>query len=174
MLRTGESANLTCRMDRTVYTTLTNEADSQGISLNSLINSMVKKHLSWERFAEQIGFIPLSKKAVMRIFDNLDKETIRKIADDVGKTIPKEMLYLTSRDTSFSSITNFVAIWANRLGTVSVVHHDSKFTMTIHHGVGQNFSEYIAEIHKSMSKSLMFSLQVDEIGNNFVSLTIHR
>ena len=174
MLKNSETVNLTCRLDKSVYEVLARDAESKGISINSLINGMTKNYISWEKYAEKIGFIPLSKKAVSRIFDNLESDTIKKIAIEVGATIPKEMLYMTSKDSSFESISKIIPIWSKRFGIENITHEDSKITLTIHHGVSEKFSEYITELFKAMADSLSFRLQVEVIDTNFVRMSMQK
>ncbi len=62
-----KSANLSCRIDNEMYKSLVMDADSKGISINSLINSIVKRHLLWDKFAEEMGLIPLTKRTLKNI-----------------------------------------------------------------------------------------------------------
>ena len=173
-MKNKDTVNLTCRMEKMLYDIISNAAEEQGISLNSLMNSIIRKYISWERYTERIGFVPLSKRAIAQLFNNLDMPVIKKIANDIGSTLPKEMLYLTSDEINFSNITNLVAAWGNRLGAVKCSNGNSTGTtnITIHHGISKNFSEYVAELHRAMAVSLLFNLKIIAIDDNFVSMSI--
>ena len=83
------SVTLACRLDRTVYDLLKVDAKKKGVSLNSLMNSIAKKYVSWEKYADGIGFIPLAKDTVRLLLENLEERKLLKIADHLGKTITR-------------------------------------------------------------------------------------
>jgi len=47
----NQTVNLSCRIEKDVYDVLNKEAKEKGISLNSLVNSMAKKFISWEIYS---------------------------------------------------------------------------------------------------------------------------
>ena len=91
----NKSVNLSCRIEKTIYDELSHEAEKKGISLNSLISSIAKHHITWIRYADEIGFVPITKRMIGKIFKYLDHDSIEKIADDLGGTVPRELLFLT-------------------------------------------------------------------------------
>jgi hypothetical protein len=74
----NNTTNILSRIDTKLYNSLVSDAESRGISINSLINSIIKRHLLWDRFAEEMGLIPLAKRTLKKIFRVLDDETIKK------------------------------------------------------------------------------------------------
>jgi hypothetical protein len=167
-----ETVNVTCRMDKTVYDLLARECENQGISLNSIVNSVVKKYLAWERFADKIGFVPLTKRAVKQLYENIDKDTIKRIANDVGSTVPREMMALTFTDHELYNIVQLIQIWSSRFGTVRADNDGSSINIIIHHGISKNFSEYMAELHKAMAESLSFKLAITKVDEMFIQMKV--
>jgi hypothetical protein len=170
--RKKETVNITCRMDRTLYDILIKECSDQGISLNSIVNSITKRYLSWERYADKIGFVPMTKRAMAQIYNTMDLNTLKKIAHDVGSSVPREMMALTFVDHDLYNIIQLIEIWASRFGTVRADMYGSVLNITIHHSICKNFSEYLAELHRAMAHSLSFKLTITEIEENFVRMQI--
>jgi len=166
------TVTLSCRIDKSVYDLLSAEAEKRGISLNSLVNSITKKYASWEKNAEQVGFIPLSKKAIASIFDELDLVVLKKIANDVGSTIPRTLIMLNFNSLDFKNIITTIDIWAARFGSIRHDVRNTKHIITIYHNVNENFSRYIAEVHKAMASDLKFKINITSITQDAVAMEI--
>ncbi len=166
------SVTLSCRFDRKLYELLQNDCQKKDISLNSLMNSIVKKYLSWEKYAEEIGFIPLAKETVRLVFDNLDDAKIQMIAEHVGRTIPKELILLMFNRIDFDTIMNFIDISSSRYG---IVQHDvigSDHTLTVYHGVNKKFSSFLYSALKTMAKELSFGVELLNMDPKIFSVRI--
>lgn len=168
----NESVNLACRFDKSTYEMLAAEAKKKGISLNSLMNSISKKYLSWDRNANEIGFVPLSKKTVKEIFDSLDVQTITRIAQSVGHTIPRELIFLNYGKITFE---NIIKVLENSGIPFGTVRHDiigSKHNMSFHHNISKNFSIYLSELIKEMAIDLSFKVNIHNIDSSLVCMEI--
>ena len=117
--RKHDTVNLSCRLDKEVYELLNEQAEHQGISMNSLMNSITKRHLTWQRFSDDIGLVPITKLTLERIFQNLDEQTIKKIASDVGGIVPRELLYLTYGKMDFDNLISVIKMNGKRFGRVN-------------------------------------------------------
>ena len=62
LTKAPKSVNLSCRIEKPIYDELIADAKKRGISLNSLISSIAKHHITWKRYADEIGFVPITKK----------------------------------------------------------------------------------------------------------------
>jgi hypothetical protein len=64
---------------------LRDEAQRQGISLNSFVSQALKNYLEWHIFEPKVGFVPIVKPIVEELFAALSEEQIDKIAANSGK-----------------------------------------------------------------------------------------
>ncbi|MGI0010965.1 MAG: hypothetical protein ACREAE_06170 [Nitrosopumilaceae archaeon] len=151
---------------------LSEDSLNKGISLNSLVNSIFKRYLAWEKYADEIGFIPLSKQAVRLIFSNLDQKTTNKIATDIGRTIPRELTFLMFNRLDFSSIMSMIEISCTRFGILKHDITDSRHNLTLYHGVSKEFSQYVAWVFESMAEDLSLKLKVNNTDNNMLCIEI--
>jgi len=171
---TNTSVNCSCRIDKTTYDTLVDDAESNGISINSLINSIIKRYLLWDRFVEEMGLVPLTKRTLKKIFKTMDEETIKKIARSVGGTVPQELIYLSYDKFDFSNMMKMVEISDSRFGKVNYNVNDTRHNINILHGVCKNFSMFLAEIHKTLADNLSLRFTVEHIDNNMICMEFEK
>ena len=75
---TDDSANnskrtitMTFRIDEKIMSKLRIEAKNRGISLNMLVNHIIKNFVDWYMFEPKIGMIPISKTVIVELFRDL-------------------------------------------------------------------------------------------------------
>ena len=166
------SINLSSRIDKTIYNLLTSDAQKRGISINSLVNQILKKYISWERNADDIGFVPLSKLAVQDIFTELDEKKIKDIATNVGSTIPRNLLRLNFNVLTFNNILLLLEIFGERFGNVRHNIKDSKHYFSIYHGVNENFSIYLKYWHQALADDLEIKITVIDMTHNMLTFVV--
>ena len=169
-----KSTNFSCRIDNAMYNSLVNDAKSKGISINSLINSIIKRHLLWDRFAEEMGLIPLTKRTLKKMFKTMDEETIKKIARDVGGTVPQELIYLSYDKFDFDNLMRMIEISGARFGKVRYNINNSIHSINILHGVSENFSKFLAETHQALADSLSLRFNIEHIDNNMICIEFEK
>jgi hypothetical protein len=168
----NNSLTFSCRMKKDLYGSLLTESEKKGISFNSLINNIAKKHNSWEKFESDIGFIPLSTITLSQLFDILDEKNITNIARYAGETIPKEMAILSHIEDDFEKLVQLVEVISNKFGSVSTLKKINGYSFTIRHKVNKNFSLFISEFFLAMGKSFHISTNIDLAVKNTVILNL--
>lgn len=58
---TKKSRSITFRLDSSVLDELQNEANNNEISLNVLVNQVLRKYVDWERYENKLGMMPVPK-----------------------------------------------------------------------------------------------------------------
>ena len=168
------SITLSSRIDPILYERLTEGANSKGISVNSYVNSIFKKYLIRDRFYEDMGLVPLTKRTLKKIFRSMDDDTIKQIAKDVGGTVPQELIYLSYDRFDFQNLMKMIEISDSRFGTVKYTHNDSIYNINILHGVCLNFSKFLAETHQSLAEHLSLKFSIEHLDNNMVCVEFEK
>jgi hypothetical protein len=136
------------------------------------MNSIAKRYVSWEKFAIEVGYVPLAKETVKLIFEKLDKTDIKEIAHTIGSTIPREFLMLTFGNTGFANVLLMLEIWSSRYGNVKHDINSNAHTFSLLHGINSNFSLFYCSLLEAMAKDLTFSSQIISTNSNLVSFNI--
>jgi len=170
----NKSVNLSCRIEKTIYDELLADAQKKGISLNSLMSSIAKHHITWKRYADEIGFVPITKRMIGKIFKYLDEKSIEKIAHDLGGTVPRELLFLTYDKMDFENFMQILEINALRFGVVKHTQEDGTHVLNIHHGINDNFSRFLAYAHQRMADDLDFKVNITNSDKNMICMNIEK
>ena len=158
----SKSVNLSCRIEKKIYDELIADAKRKGISLNSLMASMTKHHVTWKRYADEIGFVPITKRMIGKIFKYLDNDTIEKIAHDLGGTVPRELLFLTYNEMEFENFMRILEINALRFGAVKHTQENGIHVLNIHHGISENFSHLSLRMKITNSDRNMICMNIEK------------
>ena len=168
--RHHSSTSLSCRIDQEIYDALVEDASKKGISLNSMMNNIAKHHITWKRHADEIGFVPITKRMLGKIFHHLDEDTITQLAKEIGGTVPRELFFLNYDEMSFTNLMNVLEINANRFGSVKHVIANPSHTLNIHHGINKKFSQFLAESHQTLADEMSLKLDITNIDVNTVCM----
>ena len=104
----------------------------------------------------------------------MDEETIKKIAKDVGGTVPQELIYLSYDKFDFSNLMKMIEISNSRFGKVKYNVNDTRHSINILHGVCENFSIFLAETHRTLADNLSLRFAVEHIDNNVVCMEFEK
>ena len=167
-----KSVNLSSRIDKNLYDLLVEDAKIKGVSVNSLMNSMIRKHVAWERFSDELGLASISKRSLERIFENLSDNIIEQIANEIGGIIQKEMVFLKHDQMNFDNIMDVIETNGTRFGFVKHIVENSTHTINIHHGINKNFSRFLAGTHMALAEDLSIKLTIDHLDERMIRLKI--
>jgi len=170
----SKSINVSSRIDGSLYELLVEDAKTKGISINSLMNVIVRKHVAWGRFSDELGLASITKRSLDKIFNNLSDDTIKQISKEIGGIVQKELIFLKHGTMNFENIIDIIKTNGTRFGFVKHIEENSIHTINIHHGVNKNFSKFLAETHKALAKDLSIKLTVDYLDERLIRLKIQK
>ncbi len=168
----SKSVNVSSRIDGNLYDLLVEDAKTKGISINSLMNVIVRKYVDWGRFSDELGLASISKRSLDKIFENLCDDTIKQISKEVGGIIQKELIFLKHDTLNFKNIIDVIKTNGTRFGFVKHIEENSMQIINIHHGINKNFSKFLAETHKALAEDLSIKLTIDYFDERLIRLKI--
>ncbi|MDW3629947.1 MAG: toxin-antitoxin system HicB family antitoxin, partial [Nitrososphaeraceae archaeon] len=59
-----KTSTFTLRIDENIIKSLQNESQLQDISLNTLINKILKRYVEWDAYEPKVGMIPMTKPVI--------------------------------------------------------------------------------------------------------------
>jgi antitoxin component of RelBE/YafQ-DinJ toxin-antitoxin module len=80
------------RIDDDVDRVLKEDAESIGISVNSLISMILTKYIEWDRLASRYGFVSMTKEELRSILNSIDRDKLAVAAEELGSEIPKSLM----------------------------------------------------------------------------------
>jgi hypothetical protein len=143
------STSVTFRFDSENIEKMRHHASGLGISLNSLINQIVKEYFEWHIFESKVGFVSILKPVVKEIFTKMSKEQIIQIAANSGKEEVRNALYFMKGRTDLDS---FLSWFEAKMKNSSIqISHTFDRTSRIHtyvvkHDISENWSLYLKQI----------------------------
>jgi hypothetical protein len=143
---TREFVTMTFRIHRKVIESFRKQSEESGISMNALVNQVLRHYVEWDIFEPRVGMIPFPKAVLQKIFAEMDADQIAKLASSVGKNTAIDMaIFMKGR----IDVLAFISWIETRMGNsgFEVVHRVDSIkgvhTVTIKHDLGRNWSIYL-------------------------------
>jgi|CXWL01.1.fsa_nt_gi hypothetical protein len=165
-----KTTNISCRIEKLIYAKLFLEAKQQGISVNSLVSSIFRHHITWQKFSDELGLVPMTKSLLEIIFEQLDDKTIESMVKKCGLVIPKGLLYLSGNSMNFENMMEALEINAKRFGLVKHTNQDGVHNFNIHHGISRNFSQFLGAVHQKLADDLSYKLEICNLDKNMLCM----
>jgi len=151
---------------------LEDEAKKVGVNLNTLVSQIFSRYMTWERYAGQLKFLPVSKDLLREVFQSMPKENIEKIARRLGETSAREQILFLFKQISMGSVLRFMELWGSHFEALDYNHDGKKHFFTLHHDVNLNFSIFVKEYVSSMIQSTLTKMvQFETVSPNSVTFS---
>jgi hypothetical protein len=165
---------MTFRIYENLIRKLRIEAEDQGISLNILVNQILKRYIEWDNYEPKVGLIPIAKPVLIQLFENINEDKIVEIATNVGRNTVKDIAIFMKHGIDIDS---FLEWFETRMKTASVelshrkLNDDKKIhSYIIKHDLGKNWSIF----HKTIFESILQDVLGKPLKNVSVSPTMLR
>ncbi len=79
------TTTMTFRLDSNILQKLYDKAERDDISVNSIVNHILKRYIEWDMFENKSGMVPVSKPVVKDLFGRLSKEEVIDLATKIAK-----------------------------------------------------------------------------------------
>jgi hypothetical protein len=80
----------TIRLPEYLDNLLERDSEDKRISINSLVTSLITRYAEWDRYTDKIGFISLPREVIKLLFDSIDDEKLRQLAEGFGSRHAEE------------------------------------------------------------------------------------
>jgi len=155
---------------------LNEEAERQGISVNSLLNRILQAY-SFLRYMLRYGAIMLTRKGFSGILESCPEESIRENARNAGSTIARDILLTMGAQPNYRFLVSlYKKLLSEFAGWFECDHHIKRDKEIFHlrHDLGTKWSIYLAEAASEMFKSILNKEVTTEISDSSVTITIPR
>jgi hypothetical protein len=164
-----QSESITFRLDSTILNNLHHEAEQKGISVNTLVNHIIRSHIDWHSNAANAGFVSARKGLLSNLINRLSEKEISSIAEYIAKNETKDFVLLLRNAYNIESALDVIETWIKISGYP--YRHEVNYTLhsyMIQHNIGKNWSLYMAELYRFLFEE--FGLKGVEFDINHNSL----
>jgi hypothetical protein len=142
-----KTSTFTLRIDNETFTSLQTESDTQDITLNALINKILKRYAEWDRYEPKIDMIPMAKSVIRSLFNLMSEDEISYLVANFGKNIIQDISFFMKMGLDTDSF----LIWLENRMKRSFVEFNSaqendQFKCVLKHDMGLNWSIYHKKI----------------------------
>jgi len=164
------------RLPKQLEEILSKDAKAKGLSVNALVSTILTKYAEWDRFAEKFGFVTITRTGFRAIHDALDKDTLVKLAVELGSQNPREMTLFWFKKLNFETFLSYLNLICRygRVGEYELEMDGKNCTILFHHGLGFNVSHYIGHFLTEAVRAIVHVVPTTEVGRNSLVLKFER
>jgi len=162
------------RIDEEWLNVLTEEAEKQGVSVNSLLNRLLQQY-AYLRYMLRYGAITLTSKGFYAILECCPENKIRENGRNAGSTITRDMLLTMGVTPDYSFVILLIKkILSEFAGWFKCDHHVKRDKEILHfrHDLGIKWSIYVEAAASETFNSILGKKVTTEISDSSVTITI--
>lgn len=157
-----KTKSITFRLDSSVVEELQRDSNEGEISLNVLVNQVLKRYVEWDRYENKLGMMPIPKLMLGTLIDEamrlaadakiVDLESYRaKIVNNAAQTalrVMKDSVLFMRKEYSFWTVLDVLRQYMKVAGIVSDhrIEMGRKHVFIIQHDLGENWSLFAKEL----------------------------
>jgi len=159
-----KTSTFTLRIDEGIAKSLQNDSQLQDISLNTLINKILKRYVEWDSYEPKVGMIPMAKPVITTLFNMMTEEEILDLVSNFGKSVVQDIAYFMKMKSDPDSFLTWFEIRMRRsFVEFNHLQENDRHIYILKHDLGYKWSLY----HKKILERIF-----NEIFNNPVSIVI--
>lgn len=161
-MKPKKTKSITFRLDSTVVEELQRDADHGEISLNVLVNHVLRRYVEWDRYESKLGMMPIPKSMLIALIDEAmqlaadakipDLASYKdKLVNNAAKTalkVMKDSVLFMRKEYSFWTVLDVLRQYMKVAGIVSDhrIENGRKHVFIIQHNLGDNWSLFTKEL----------------------------
>src|SRR5919197_3223245 len=132
---------ITFRIPSSSINQVREESKKKQVSLNTLVNQILKDHLDWHTYAAQARIFHVPRSTFSRPVDNLTEEELSKFAVTIAKKDFVDIGLLLRGEFTLTSFLNILENWS-RISSIPYKHeiNNDIHNFIIQHDMGRKFS----------------------------------
>jgi len=161
------------RINEDALEALREEARSQTLSLNTLVNQLVMNYASFGRYMRRMHVMMLSQQTLSEFIDHLSEDIATKVGKNTGKTSPAELITAINGGITVGRVIELIhnlssyANWFEYTEKNEGVHS----TITLMHEMGPKWSQFIAHYINGAFAAAGCQAKYD-VADSYVTFTI--
>ena len=157
-----KSRSITFRLDSKVIDELQTEANNREVSLNVLVNQVLKRYAEWDRYENKIGMMPVPRMILSNLIDktisiakssgikdvDLYRDQIIKQAAELAFTLMKDSVLFMKKQYNLWVVLSVLEEYMKVSGIKAdhKLEGSRKHVFIIQHELGENWSLFTKEL----------------------------
>ncbi|MCS4538696.1 MAG: hypothetical protein HYY67_07560 [Thaumarchaeota archaeon] len=156
MARNLRKIHKTIRADPEALDIIEKEADSRGLSFNAFLSSILKRYTEWGKLTER-GFVTISQTTYKSLLDELDDETLKRVAERLADRVVREILLVLSGGDDLQSFLRTLEIFSRNSGLFNcdIKVDGERVRISARHELGRNHSLFLMFVWRRFLKSIL-------------------
>jgi hypothetical protein len=141
------------RVEQYISNILDEEAERMGISVNALVNIILKHYADFSRFLSKIDLVILNREILTKFLQSMDDQEVFKIGIELGETIPKDTILFWKKELAQQNVFEYLEKIICRyglLGTYDEINQNGGKIIVIRHRLGKKGSIFFQGYIKSI------------------------
>ena len=163
------------RVDMELSRVLDEESERMGVSVNALVNMILKRYSEFTRFLSKIDLVVVNRELLKSLFDSYPDDDIYGLGVSAGEVIPRDTILFWKKTLNFETVLEYIEKIICRygfLGTYDETNQNENRIIVIRHRLGKKGSQFL---HGYLKATLKNTLNLDstfEITESSVKLEI--
>jgi len=152
---------------------LEEDAKKKGLSVNSLLTSLITKYAEWDRYAERFGYVAVGRQGFKNLFDLLNEEALIAHGKEVGGKNAPDIVRFWFGKLDLGTFLSFLALHSKYSGIYHYEHsnHGGTHVITVHHELGPRYSIVLANYFDQAIRKIVGVIPKVESGENSCIMT---
>ena len=169
------TTTVTFRINSDVMHKINAKAEQEEISLNTLVNQVLKRYSEWDMYESKVGMIPVNRRVIKMLFEGLSKEEVVKMSREVAKNEVYNIA-LFMKGKSKLDVDSFISWFLSRMKNCSEITENKvnyNKTYILKHDLGENWSLYHATVLDSIFTDILQTLIQTSITDSTIVFTVN-
>ena len=163
------------RVDNDLSKILDEEAERMGVSVNGLVNMILKRYAEFTRFLSKIDLVIINRELLNSLLDSYTEEDIYGLGISLGEVIPRDTILFWKKTLTQETVVDYIEKIICRygyLGTYDEVNQNELKIIVIRHRLGRKGSQFFHGYLKSVLKNTLNIEGLFELTDSSVKIQI--
>ncbi len=146
------------RIDKGFAEILHHEADRMGISVNAMMNSILKQYTEFTRFQSKLDMIVINRAIFKSVLKCIEENQAYNLGLELGKELPNDIILFWKKHVSIESVIEYiekVLCIYGRIGTYDEITESNLKIIVIRHRIGLKGSKFLLGYLQSLFKNML-------------------
>jgi hypothetical protein len=172
-LERTSTETVTVRLSSDILKILRTDSEEKEVSLNTLMNQIVRQHIYWYRLAPKAGFVPVRRSLLTKLLERYSSEEVVELASSMAMEKFKELVLVLGKEHTILSAFTLLEVWLKVSGFVYTHHiHKGMHTYIIEHNMGLKWSVYLEQLCRLIADSFQVTFECEK-GDNSLMFRIY-